>query len=128
MAKLSGMSAAHNEISKKIVTSIQVDASKIIKKQLNESLEKGTDSKGKSYPDKKESTKKSYTYKGYNKNKWLIASGKGKEVKVKKIKNGIQLNPKGKDYMKHVKQSDSWFSLSQKTITSIFNKIKKRLK
>lgn len=128
MAKLTGMDAAHKTIAAKVVNSIKKDVPIIIKKSLSNSLKRGSDSKGNAFPDKKESTKKSYEKKGYNQNKWLIASGKGKEVTVEKISNGIRLTPKGKSYMKHVEQSKQWFSLSTKTITNILNKIRKRLK
>lgn len=128
MAKLTGLDFVHDTISNKVLAAIQKDAPKLIKKQVEESLDKGTDSKGRRFPEKTEATKKAYSYKGYNQTKWLVASGEGKKVKIKKTSKGIQLSPAGKKYMKYVKQSGDWFKLSKNTITDIINKIKQRLK
>lgn len=128
MAKLKNTQTVNSSIKQKAVQSIRTNVKPMVVRYLNDMLSTQVNAEGNRFPEKKESTKKQYRYKGWNEDQWLIRTGESTVVKARNIQSGISLRPEDPNkILQYVKQSDLWFTLNETIRLQIVEQIKKDL-
>jgi hypothetical protein len=136
MPKLKNFDKVHKWAETETEKAIRGKAKDYVINELKKMLSRQVNAFGEKLPEKKESTKKSYKYKGFNTDDWFIATGRStSRILSKNIPFGVKIYPIGKDILKYVgkKQSNKkgyaerWFSLNDNMIKKIIDIINKEL-
>jgi len=129
MAKLRNTENINRTIQQKVVRSIQYNCRPLVDKYLKEILATQVDATGNRFPEKKESTKKQYRYKGWNTEQWLIRTGAATKVNYRNVPEGFRATPADpEDILQYVDRADDWFTLNDTINKQIIEQIKKDLR
>ena len=129
MAKLKNANNTARVIQQKAVRSIQYNCQPLVDQYLKNILASQVDANGQRFPEKKESTKKQYRYKGWNTEQWLIRTGEATKVNYRNIPEGFKATPADpEDILQYVSRAEDWFTLNTDIKNSIVEQIKKDLK
>lgn len=129
MAKLKNFNTISNDVRIATVNSIQTACKQLVDVYLKNILSAQVDADGQRFPEKKESTKKQYRYKGWNTEQWLIRTGESTKVVYRNIPNGFEARPEDQeDILQYVKRVENWFTLNESIRNKIIEQIKKDLK
>ncbi len=129
MAKFKNFENTQRNINKTVIATIKQDVKPIVKKYLEDLIDKKVDANKKQFPKKKASTIKQYKKHGWNTKNWLKRSGEATKLVFKNLKNGLSVKPADPDdILQYVQQSDTWFLLNKEINDKIIKKIKEDLK
>ena len=129
MDKLKWFNTVNSDVKNKVVNSIQINCRPLVDLYLKNILATQVDAGGQRFPEKKESTKRQYRYKGYNTEQWLIRTGQATQVKYRNIPSGFEARPEDPDdILQYVKRAEDWFTLNESIRKEILEQIKTDLK
>lgn len=129
MVTLKNFNESHNRINKTIINSLHDNCKRVIEEYLENQLLTQVNSEGERFPQKKESTKKSYLKKGYDTEHWLVRTGKSTRLVFKNTLKGFTVKPLDPNrILNNVADSKSWFTLNNQVTQKIISQIKKDLK
>ena len=129
MAKFKNFENTQRNINKTVVNTIKQDVRPIVKKYLEDLIDKKVDANKKRFPKKKASTVKQYKKHGWNTKNWLVRTGAATKLVFKNLKDGISVKPADpEDILQYVTQADTWFLLNKEINNKIIKKIKEDLR
>lgn len=128
MAKITIHTSTINNLKTKVVDIIHRDISPMVVTYLRKLLQRKTDARGKSFPIKKDSTKKQYLKKGWNTENWLVRKDISAQIVVNNTSTGIRVVPADpNNILKYVNQADDWFLLNSEIKNKIIDKLEEKL-
>jgi hypothetical protein len=116
------------QLSASIRETIRIDVSRFLKDHFADTLSSNVDEDGNRFPEKTESTKKSYSKNNWDTEHWLVRTGESTKIKAKINSDGITVSPAGKEILKKIKGAAGWFTLSDQTKNKIMEIIRRKLK